>query len=262
MDSWVKQGDKPLFEQLEWDKPERRDQAGRLLIIGGHLHNLNAPGKAFEYVRETGIGSVQIALPSKVRSLVGTTLPGAIFLPSTSSGEFSRDGLAELIAHAQWADTLLIAGDVGRNSQTTLLLSDLLTQVTTPAVITKDAIDALKNNADALFSRENTTLVASFSQLQHLLGRVNWPDPTLFTMGLVKFVELLSSLTTQYPSSIVTLHQDALCVASSGRVSTTHVSGDKDRTWRTQMAAAAACYQTWYPDKAFEALTHTAFLVK
>lgn len=260
--SWIKQTDKALFEQLEWDKPERRDQAGRLLIIGGHLHNLNAPGKAYEYVRGAGIGSVQIVLPNKVKSLVGKTLPNALFLPSTTSGEFSREGLSELIAHTQWADMILITGDVGRNSQTSLLITDLLTHVSTPAVLTKDAIDALKNTPDVMLRRQHTTLVASFAQLQDLVNRVIPGDPILFSMGLVKLVEQLQKLTMTYPANIVTLHQNALCVASQGQVSTTPATGSEERAWRTKTAAIAACYQTWYPDKTFEALTHAAFLVK
>ncbi|MCA9308889.1 hypothetical protein KC973_00775 [Candidatus Saccharibacteria bacterium] len=260
--NWIKQTDKALFEQLEWDKPERRDQSGRLLIIGGHLHNLNAPGKAYEYVREVGIGSVQIALPSRVKSLVGTTLPGAVFLPSTPSGEFSRDGLSELIAHAQWADTILVAGDVGRNSQTTMLLSDLLAQVSTPAVVTKDAIDALKNTPEILLGRKETTIVASFSQIQAIAKRLKVAEAFTFSMGVVKLVEQLTELITKYPSNIVTLHQNTLLIASKGRVSTTPLSDNKERTWRTKTAATAACYQTWYPDKPLEALTHAAFLVK
>lgn len=259
---WVKQTGKALFGELEWDKPERRDQAGRLLILGGHQHNLNAPGKAYQYVREEGIGSVQVALPSKVKSLVGATLPTALFLPSTLSGEFSRDGLSDLITHAQWADTLLLAGDVGRNSQTTVLISDLLTQTSTSAVVTKDAIDALKNTPEVLLGRKATTIVASFSQMQTVAKRLKLAEAFTFSMGVVKLVEQLTKLTGEYPANIVTLHQNTLLVASKGRVSTTPLTNNEERTWRTKTAATAACYLTWYPAKPFEALTHTAFLVK
>lgn len=262
--NWLKQTDKPLFAQLEWDKPERRDQAGRLLIVGGHQHNLNAPGKAYEYVQAAGIGSVQIVLPSKVKSLVGATLPGSVFLPSTPSGELSRDGLGELVVHAQWADTILLAGDVGRNSQTTLLLTDLMEQVSTPIVITKDALDACQNTPEVIVNRPDTTVVASFSQLQLLVKRLNWPEAFTFGMGLVKLVEQLQKFTASRPVNIVTLHENIFVVASGGQVSSTpYVQTDEtQRAWRTRFSATASCYLTWHQERQFEALTHSAFLVK
>ena len=33
-DYWQKQTEKALFPEIEWSKPERKDQAGRILIIG------------------------------------------------------------------------------------------------------------------------------------------------------------------------------------------------------------------------------------
>lgn len=258
---WQKQGDKPLFENLEWDKPERRDQAGRLLIIGGYQHNLNAPAKAYDYTKEQGVGATQIALPNKVKRLVGSTLPGAIFLPSTASGELSRDGLNELLTHANWADTLLLPGDLGRNSQTTMLIADLLENTKQQAVLTKDAIDNLKNAPELVLKRENTTIVASFSQLQHLFNRVKWPDPITFSMGLVKLVEQLHEFTKKYPCALMTLHENNILVAVNGKISTTTIVNE-EKSWRVQAASIAACYQTWNPNKPFEALTHTAYLLK
>src|ERR1044071_6867008 len=94
---WQRQASKPLFEELEWNKPERRDQAGRILIIGGNVHHLNAPAKAYEVTRRCGIGEVIVALPSKTKRLVGKMIPEAVFTPSTPSGEFAQDGAAELL---------------------------------------------------------------------------------------------------------------------------------------------------------------------
>jgi NAD(P)H-hydrate repair Nnr-like enzyme with NAD(P)H-hydrate dehydratase domain len=281
-DYWQKQTDKPLFPELEWDKPERRDQAGRLLIVGGYLHNLTAPAKAYQYVKEQGIGDVKVALPNKTKSLLGKTLPAAVYLPSTTSGELAREGFEEIIDYANWADTILIPGDLGRNSQTTLLISDLVQNTTNQIVLTKDAVDILQNSPELIFQRENTTLVLSFAQLQSLAKRLNWPEAFTFSMGLIKMVENLHRFTTEYPCNIMTLHQNNLVVASSGKISTTSlsrhpelVSGSNDGEkkilkqvqddklhWRTKTASIAACYQTWNPNKPFQALTHSASLMK
>lgn len=259
---WQKQTDKALFEDLEWNKPERRDQAGNLLIIGGYQHNLNAPAKAYEFVKDQGIGAIQIGLPNKVKSLVGSTLPGAIFLPSTTSGELARDGLDELLIHASWADTLLFPGDLGRNSQTTMLVADILENSKQQTVLTKDAVDALKNTPELFAERENTTLVVGFSQLQHLFQRLNWPEPLTFNMGLVKLAEQLHKFSKKYPATVLTHHEGSFIVAAEGRVSTTPSVHDEEKSWRVKAASTAACYQTWNPNKPFESLTHSAYLLK
>lgn len=259
---WHKQGSEPLFPELEWNKPERRDQAGKLLIVGGNMHALTAPGKAYEQTLKQGIGAVKIALPDKTKSLVGKTLPDAVFLPSTASGEFSQEGSHELLEYALWADTLLLPGDNGRNSQTTIVFEELLKAYTEQAVITRDAVDILSGSPDVMLSREKTTLVVSFSQLQKLIKNTKSSWPLQFSMSLMQLVEFLHSYTEQHPVSLVTLHHNQLIVASGGSVSTTKLATEVSETlpWRLQTAAIVACYQTWNPTEPFKALTNSAFL--
>lgn len=218
---WLKQTNTPLFPEIEWNKPERRDQAGRLLIIGGHQHSLGAPANAHEYAKKEGVGDIQMALPNKVKHLVGSTLPGALFLPSTTSGELARDGLDELMAQANWADTVLLPGDLGRNSQTTMLITDFIAHSSSRLVIAKDAVDALKYTPLLLLDRAETTLIASFAQLQKLVQNMQLPTAITFDMGLVKLVAFLHEFSSQYPCSIMTLHQGNYIVATNGQVSTT-----------------------------------------
>lgn len=257
---WHKQGSEPLFPELEWNKPERRDQAGRLLIVGGNVHALTAPGKAYEGVLKAGIGSAKIALPNKTKGLVGQTLPDAVFLPSTPSGEFSQEGSNELLQYAHWADTLLLPGDNGRNSQTTILLEELLKSYTGQIVATRDAVDSLANTPETLFDRDKTTLVLSFAQLQKLIKNTGSTRALQFSMDLIKLVEFLHGFTLVHPAGITTLHQNQLISAVNGLVSTTKLSSNEEEPphWRLQTAVLAACYQTWNPDKPFESLVHSA----
>ena len=40
---WHKQGTKPLYPDVIWSKPENKQAAGKLLIIGGHAYGFSAP---------------------------------------------------------------------------------------------------------------------------------------------------------------------------------------------------------------------------
>ena len=258
---WLKQESAPLFPELEWNKPERRDQAGRILIVGGTVHELNAPARAFEYVKKTGIGSTKIALPNKTKRLVGPTLPEAVFLPSTTSGEFSHEGARELLEYALWADTVLLTGENGRNSQTTILFEELLRTYSGEVILTKDAVDILQSHPNTLLNRTHTTLVVSFAQLQKLVQNFGVSTPLTFTMGLVQLVDFLHMFTAEHPVAIITLHSNQLITAFNGRVSTTKLGGESDsRQWRLQTASIAACFNTWNPHQPFESITEAAYL--
>lgn len=263
-ENWLRQSDKPLFEQLEWDKPERKNLAGKLLIVGGHIHALTAPAQSYMLASSLGIGVQKVCLPSKTKSLLGKSLLDSVFIPSTPSGEFSREGINELLEYAMWADTVLLPGDIGRNSQTTLLIEDLIQSFTGQVVLTQDALDTLASSPEFLLNRESTTIVASLAQLQKLAKSIGWKTPITFSMDLIKLVETISEITNHYPANLVTYHQSQFIVSHKGKVSTTKSSKsiDEPQSWRIPFASHSAVYQTWYPKKPFEALTQSAFLLK
>lgn len=259
MDYWYKQGSKPLFPELEWNKPERRDQAGRLLIVGGNIHALSSPAKAYEQALKLGIGSAKIALPDQTKRLVGPTLPDAVFLPSTLSGEFGQEGSGDLLEYALWADSVLLPGDFGRNSQTTILLEEFLKAYAGQTVLTRDSIDSLSGTSRTLLERPNTTFVLSFAQLQKLIQTYGYTIPLVFNMDLIKLVEFLHTLTALLPAAFITLHQNQLVTAVNGQISTTKMPpSDEPQPWRLRTAVTAACFQTWNPEKPFESLTYAA----
>ncbi len=265
MDStyWHRQANDPLFPDLEWNKPERRDQAGKVLIIGGDVHNLGAPATSFATLKQNGIGNIKIALPDKTNRLVGKSLPEALFLPSTSSGEFSTEGEIELLDQAIWADTILLPGDNGRNSQTAILFQDIVQAYKDQMVITRDALDLFSNNPGSLFDRSNTTIVASFAQLQKLVKNYGVPSALVFKMDLVKLVSFLYEFSLKVEAAVLTLHHDQLIAAYKGKVSTTKLQvASEPQHWRLMAASLVACYQTWNRTKPFESLTHSAYLLK
>ena len=259
---WQKQDGQSLFPELEWNKPERRDHAGKLLIVGGNVHNLSAPAHGFELAKKTGVGTIKIALPDKTRRLVGATLPEALFLPSTASGEFSHDGEVELLDHAIWADAIFMPGDNGRNSETTILFESILRAYKETVTLTRDAVDILTTSPGTMLERERTTLVVSFAQLQKLVKNYGEQTPLTFTMDLVKLVDFLHLFTQNIQADIITLHQGQIIVASNGQISTTKTkSAEEPEHWRLELASRVICYQMWNTNKPFESLTHSVSLL-
>lgn len=257
---WQKQSStNVLFPDIAWSKPEQRSRAGKLAIIGGNKLGFIAVSDTYGVAERLGAGQLRIILPDVLKKAVPATLTDALFIASNPSGGFSRAAQPELIAGAQWADVVLLVGDMGRNSETAMACEKLLQTYEGQLVVTRDAIELLKPVSQQVVNRERTTLVLSFAQLQKLLQSVYYPKILSFSMQLMQLVDTLHKFTVTYPVTIVTFHQSQLIVAYNGNV----VSQEFDEPmaiWRGLTAARASTYLLWNPSKPLEAIA-TSFAI-
>lgn len=252
---WYKQAEKPLFPDLLWARPEMKSTAGKLLITGGHAQSFAAPAEAYTAAEKAGAGTARVLLPDSLARTVGRLFPAAEFAPSNPSGGFATNALAELLAAAQWADGVLLAGDLGRNSETHAMLENFMSKYTGQVTITKDVADFFCTQPTAIRERANTLFVISFGQLQKLSSNLRTPYAFTSETGLVQLAAQLHAFTTDNPSvSILTKQHDRLIVATGGQVSTTSLSKDMP-IWRVSTAAKAATWWLQNPSKTFAALT-------
>ena len=256
MDSsyWRKQSpDKPLFPDIQWNKPERHDQAGRLAIIGGNKLGFAGVAEAYSVALSTGVGEVRVLLPDALRRTIPSAITDTIFAPTNPSGSLARDALNEMRALGEWAQGVILVGDAGRNSETALVYDDFIRDYTGQLTITRDAIDLVKNNTSLLVERPDTLVVASFAQVQKIFQSVYYPKILTFSMHLAQLVEALHKFTVTYPVHIVTLHRDTLIIASNGSVITQQWDAPM-MIWRGTTAATAASYWLWSPSRPLEAI--------
>ncbi len=258
MDYWHKQKlSEPLFPDLLWSRPENKRQAGKLLVIGGNSFGFAAVGDAYRYATDAGAGLTRVLLPLAVKKVTEGVLPDVEFGMSTPSGSFAKTALGEWLEQAAWADSVLLAGDFGRNSETAQLMETFIQKYSGQLVITQDAVDYFRKHALQLLNRPETCVVLSFEQLQKLAADAKFTKAFTFSQGLVVTVEILHEFTTKFGIHIVTKLEDTLIVASDRQVSTTKTDNDHD-IWRVKTAAQAAVWWLQNPDKPYEALTTAA----
>lgn len=254
-DYWHKQtGDTPLFPDLLWSRPENRQHAGKLLIIGGNLYGFAAPAEAYQESLRAGVGVARVLLPDALQKTVGRTFAAGEFAPSTPSGSCSQKALAEFLSLSNWGDSVLLAGDLGRNSETAILLESFAEKFIGQLTITKDAADYFTSTPQKILERPDTTLVISLAQLQKLSSSAKFPLAFTFGMDLLHLVETLHEFTEKYQANIIVKHLDNIFVAASGQVSSTKFTEDTE-IWRVQTAAHASVWWLQNPAKPFEALT-------
>jgi NAD(P)H-hydrate repair Nnr-like enzyme with NAD(P)H-hydrate dehydratase domain len=251
---WLKQtAEAPLYPDLEWEKPERKDQAGKLLIIGGNLQGFASVAKADQIAREQGIGYVRMMLPDALRKTLAPLWTDALFCPSTSTGSFSKDSRDMFLQNALWADGILITGDLGRNSETAILLDELVQSTRSPLAITKDALDYYLERPKTIFERSDTLIVGSFSQLQRLMASAKYPDPLVYTMPLASLVGTMQRFTTEHPCTIITKTDNHIIVAQNGAVISTRLSNDTE-IWRLEIATKSIVATLHHPLKVLEGI--------
>lgn len=242
---WKRQeAGKPLYPDIEWNKPERRDQAGKLLVIGGNKLGFAALAESYQTAKDSGAGQVKVVVPDCLKPAIPRTIQDVVFAACNTSGSLSGDAKTELTASAAWADGVLLIGDAGRSSETAIVYEQFVKDYTGPLTVTRDAIDLLKNDARLLIDRPDTLIVASFAQVQKLFQGVYYPKVLTFSIQLLQLVEALHKFTITYPSTIMTLHKDTLIIASGGEVITQKWENPM-AIWRGSVATNAATYWLW-----------------
>lgn len=248
----------PLYPALSWSRPQNRQSAGKLLIVGGNLHSFAAVGESYGVAVKAGVGTIRIMLPDALQKTIGKFFDAGEFAPSTPSGSFSQKAVAPILDAALWADAILVAGDLGRNAETAILLETLLRKTTIQVTITQDAVDYITSTPTIGQTRPNTTLALSLSQLQRLAIATKHTEAITYSMDMLRLAEWLHNFTAKYPFSIITEHNEMMLVAVNGEISTTKTA-ENTPIWRVQTAARASVWWLQNPSKPFEAIT-TAML--
>lgn len=252
-DYWKRQSaEAPLFPDIEWSKPETRSQSGKLGIVGGNKLGFAGVAEAYSVALRSGVGQARVLLPDVLKKTIPKTITDTVYGPTNISGSLTKEAIAEMSALGAWADEVLLIGDAGRSSETAILYEQFLQTYQGKLVITRDAIDLVKNSARELIERPNTLLIVSFAQLQKIFQSVYYPKVLTFSMQLVQLVEAVHKFTITYPVTIAVLHKDHLVVAHQGEVVSTAWENPM-AIWRGDVASKAAAYWLWNPGKPLEA---------
>lgn len=248
---WRRQGTEPLFPDILWSRPESKSTSGKLAIIGGHSHGFGAPGAAYIEAMEADVGVCKVLLPDAIKKTVKMMLPDASFGPSNPSGSFSKQALTDFLEISGWADAVLLAGDMGRNSETAILLENYVQNYSGLLMIAQDAADYFKSFPQLLMNRPNTTLVISLAQLQKIFINAPLITPITYGMEIPQLAEALHEFTLKFPLTIVVKHHDLIFVAHGGEVVTTL---NDDMPWRVRTAGKASVYWLQNPTKPLESI--------
>lgn len=248
----VQEPGKALYPNVEWNRPEQRSLRGRLGVIGGNKLGFAGVAEAYSTAYDAGAGEVRVLLPDVLRKTIPPIITDAVFAPNNMSGSLSKDALADMQALGAWSSGILLIGDAGKSSETTVVYDDFIASYSGWLTLTRDAVDLVRRSAPTMVERERTLYVLSFAQLQKLFQDVYYPKILTFSMQLAQLTENLHKFTLSYPVTIMTLHQGHIVIAHGGQVVTQNWNNPM-MIWRGHTAARAASYLLWH-NRSLEAL--------
>ncbi|MBR3220579.1 hypothetical protein IKF76_01805 [Candidatus Saccharibacteria bacterium] len=248
MDYWERQT-KPDPDLL-WNLPEQK--SGACTIIGGNSSNFATEIKLAEFLNTLNLKEVRLILPDVLKNKL-PPLDNLVFAPSTDSGSFDKS--PELTASINSTDSILIAGDLSKNSATAIAISEVIKNCERPVIVTRDAIDAVAAESTSLLEQSNLILVGSFTQLQKIFKTVYYPKMLLLSMPLVQAVETLHKFTLSYPCTILTFHQEQIIIARDGKITTVPINStiySPLTLWSGQLAAKITALCAWLPNQLYQ----------
>ena len=155
---WRQQNEKPLFPQVDTERPEQRRMMGKVLVVGGNKGMFFTVANVMQEAEKLGFQEVHAVMPDSLKNTVPTT-PQIFFAEAETSGAFGRNALPELLRQADWADVVLMVGDLGKNAETSIALVEFLTKVEKPVYVMRDAIDVASVDAANWSLRETETVL-------------------------------------------------------------------------------------------------------
>lgn len=244
MENWLKQTtDKPLYPDVIWSKPENKNGAGKLLIIGGSAGNFAHVAKSYSQAEQAGAGTIHLLVPDSLRA-VTKQIPFINYAPSNPSGGFAKQALAEVLETAKNIDGALLAGDMGKNSETTLMLEELINKVDIPLFIAPEAVESF-TNFESLLVGKNTVLCLTQNQLRDLFIQVKSETAITSSMQKPNFAKVLRDFSQKNLATLIIEFNGDIWLANNGNVveSVNNFSPAKSAVWAIQQ-----------PEKLFQTL--------
>lgn len=248
---WQQQTAKPLYSDILWSRPQTRAGAGKLLIIGGQAQEFSHVAATYTHAVAAGAGAIRVFLPDSTQKLTGN-LMHVEYATANHSGSFASTALSQLLEAAEWADGTLLAGDLGKNSETSLMLERFIHKYAGLVTITTHALPSIFHSMNRTIVRPNTLLVLNFHDVQKLLTDLQFEMAITSDMPATHFARALHEFTKIYQLYLVIIHDQQIWTSAAGKVVTTQRPAQVPPE---QLASIVSIWALQQPNKIFESIT-------
>lgn len=241
-----------LAEKLLWEKPERRDQAGQILIFGGASLKLKTVDQIYKQVTKLG-SSATVLVPESLASSFKLKAP--ILQPVKFDNYFglTEQGQRTLLTELASANCLILA-DSGNNSSTAKHLALAIAHSIKPIILTEGSLSLSLSYTLEILQNPNLTILTSPSSLRKIqkaafkAASKKLQFPVLPSSRASAKLNALLELQELFPAKII-LFDAQFILAADSKTSTYLIQELKFS--QEHFAAQLACWQLWVPKANF-----------
>ncbi|MBW3568658.1 hypothetical protein KY385_00815 [Candidatus Parcubacteria bacterium] len=244
---------KPLFEDLLWSKPENKKSAGKLLIIGGQAGDFINVSSAYSFAKEAGAGTIRLILPDSLKK-IARNIEGVEFAPSNSSGSFAKSALASFFDLSEWSDHVLLAGDLGKNAETTIILDGFLLRGSRPTTLSQHILESIGISFGQLVNMP-LNLVIERKIFQKIAAATGSHVPLTSLTTYAQMGEIIETISAKTKASYTIVDEDHIWCALNGEV----ISTQTKPVDINGLSAYSAVWLMQNPSKPLEALAAAVY---
>ncbi len=234
-----------LEKKLVWEKPERKDQAGALMIFGGVSLKLKNVDAVFRSAKECGVGTIQTLVPESLARVFKREDQHLTAVNFDNYYGLSDTGFKTLTEEFALADSLVLA-DIGSSSATEHKLALAVSKTFKPVIIFEASFNLVLNYPAEILDNPQITIVASLQDIQKLIKAIGLKleGPLLSSSPLKSKIEAISQLSRSIRSKIIML-DESRAYSAEGDL---QLSIDCGNIRGSDLAARLACWQIWAPN--------------
>jgi hypothetical protein len=216
---FTRQADTPLFPNILFNRPITRTGAGRLLVVGGHSGEFSQPTAIHQLALAAGVGECHVVLPDNLAKFLSGA-PGTYFAASSTSGSLGREALGRILQLSEEADAVALGASLSNNSNTTILIDKLATEIKRPMIVFDEALPALKTNLGAITANPKSLLILTMPEVFKICGALGIPIQIRPGAGLLAKLEIIANLQAACQCQIAVFSTEIITCTPEGLVVT------------------------------------------
>ena len=150
-----------VAELLPYRKPDgHKGDFGKLLLIAGSTGLTGAATLASLAAARSGCGLIKLGSPASTQTILATKLTEIMTVPlpeASRRGVLALRGLGEIRKYVEQHDAVVIGPGLGTHHETRELMRRLVPNLSRPAIVDADGINAFEGTVDLLKQRSGTS---------------------------------------------------------------------------------------------------------
>ncbi|MBI3765551.1 MAG: NAD(P)H-hydrate dehydratase, partial [Ignavibacteriales bacterium] len=151
-----------------------KHSVGKIFILAGSRGLTGAAAMASSSAMRAGAGAVVLGTPVSVYPILAKKVTEVMVepLPETPDGTLAASSYDIIQKHLQWADILILGPGISRNSETSELVWQLVSQCDKPMLIDADGLNILSQKLSILkkHGRKEIIITPHTGELSRLIG--------------------------------------------------------------------------------------------